>query len=241
MFWMQRLKQEEPDALWAISYSDLMSLLLAVFVMIASMSELRRGARFDRVRDAVRGALGFGAISEPRIPVRRVPTLAERLEQAGLVAPVGPPTSSAIEAVRCCEMVRDADRLVIQVAPEATFEAGSATLMPAGAAAVENLAPFLRRGETRIEIRGFGDGGPDDRSLDLSYQRARSVVKILMSSGVEARRICATACGDQDPMIVRQSGGALPVANRRIDIVVHAAPRPEGNDSFAEKGQQDAR
>ena len=53
MFWLRRFKNEDEGGSWLLAYGDLMSLLLAVFVMVAAMSELRGGSRFRMVRDAI--------------------------------------------------------------------------------------------------------------------------------------------------------------------------------------------
>ena len=62
MFWLKRLKGHESRWQWALPYGDLMSLLLAVFVMIAAMSELRAGGRFEDVAGGVRSAFGFSGV-----------------------------------------------------------------------------------------------------------------------------------------------------------------------------------
>ena len=86
MFWLKRLKANESRGQWALPYGDLMSLLLAVFVMIAAMSELRVDGRFQDIAIGVRSAFGFshrerqpslsGLLSDAR------PTLLEQLERA---------------------------------------------------------------------------------------------------------------------------------------------------------------
>jgi chemotaxis protein MotB len=245
LFWVQRLKHEDQDATWAISYGDMMSLLLAVFVMIAAMSELKPGAQFASVRDAMRGALGFAGV-EPRVEPSgwtRPLTLSEQFARAGLTGSAGGANGLADESLRCCDVSPEDGGLVIRIAGSASFESFSAALLPQGQAAVERLASLLKRGEARIEVRGFnGDGKAPVAAmyrdgLDLSYARARSVVNALIFGGVNARRIFISACGDQNPLVPQRSGEAPTAANRRIEIVVHAVKAIEGNDQFAEKGQ----
>jgi chemotaxis protein MotB len=247
VFWLQRLKQEEQDAAWAISYGDMMSLLMAVFVMIAAMSELRSGGRFETVRDAVWGAFGFSdARPTPgNSHWERPRTLSEQLARAGLLNPAAGKEAAPQEvALRCCDVSHEADRLVIRIAGPAAFERGSAALRQPAVAAVERLAALLRPGRARIEVRGHnGDGRIAPSSffrdgLDLSYQRARGVVNALVRAGVDADRLYVSACGDQEPLTAVTPAGLPTPANRRIEIVVHAVRAGGADRDFAEKGQQ---
>lgn len=246
MFWLQRLKQEEQDAAWAISYGDMMSLLMAVFVMIAAMSDLRPGGRFVSVRDAVWTAFGFREV--PPAPTQpewlRPLTLPEQLVRAGLLDPARRPAAEQDEALRCCDVSHESDRVLIRITGEASFERGGASLRPQALAALERLGALLRPGSARIEVRGHnGDGRIGATSfyrdgLDLSYQRARGVVEVLARAGVDRKRMYVSACGDQDPLIAGDTAGSPAPANRRIEIVVHAVQVDEGNGQVAEKGQQ---
>ncbi len=245
MFWLQRLKHEEQDAAWAISYGDMMSLLMAVFVMIAAMSELRPGGRFASVRDAVWGAFGFSDVPHkaPSLGWTRPPSLPEQLARAGLLSPTGPPPPLEDETLRCCDVTHEADRLVIRIAGAASFEKGSVSPSPQALAAIERLGVMLRSGQARIEVRGHNGDGPLAPTsfyrdgLDLSYQRARSVVDALIRAGVSGKRMCVSACGDQEPLVTPAPEGSAAAANRRIEIVVHAVRVEGGDGPIAEKGR----
>jgi chemotaxis protein MotB len=230
MFWLRRLKQADadPDAGWALSYGDLMSLLMAVFVMIAAMSELKVGPRFEQARGAVQSAFGFAP--EPALPDLgpvRPQTLAEKLRLAGFQ-----PASTwadAREALAGCDFVSEPDRLTIRIAGPSSFEAMSARLRTKGEAAAQCLAGFLAGGQLQIEIRGHAGDGPLPPAvpfrdpLDLSYARARAVADIFVRVGVAPERIRVTACGDTDPLI---EGAGPEGANRRVEIVVRATAAP---------------
>src|SRR5690606_9118558 len=74
----------DQDSAWAISYGDMMSLLLVIFVMIAAMSELKVNPRFERVSGAVRSAFGFAQPAGlPDLGPTRTETLLERLGRMG--------------------------------------------------------------------------------------------------------------------------------------------------------------
>jgi flagellar motor protein MotB len=218
-----------------------MSLLLAVFVMIAAMSELRAGSRFDEVGSAVRDAFGFAPINgDAGEDTPAMQTLLDRLKQAGLQDRSFDPQEADDRALlRACEIVADRERLVIRVSGQTLFETHSARLRLEGFEVIHRLADFLAGGRSRLEVCGHnGDGPlPADAAfrdgLDLSYVRARAVVDALTRAGVEPERLMITAAGDQDPLASERSGAASGL-NRRIEIIVHADTSASRSESIAE-------
>lgn len=247
LFWLKRLKQvDREESSWALSYGDLMSLLLAVFVMIAAMSELRAGDRFDTVGAAVRSAFGFATIGGDAEagadPVSKAPlTLLERLAQAGLEqTEANRGRSWDEERLASCDVTRERDRVVIQVAGPTSFSTFSAQLRPEARRAVARIAGFLIEGQTRVEIRGHnGDGRLPAEALfrdglDLSYARARVVADELIAAGVPKGRLHVAAWGDSDPLPGKAGSGADGM-NRRVEIIVHAATAAVPTRVIAEK------
>lgn len=251
MFWARKLKKtEDTDSSWALSYGDLATLLLAVFVMIAAMGEVKADA-FKRVTGGVRQAFGFAALHPgTAAQLRKPPTLLERLEQAGFAHRtqlnlVGP--DDAVLAP--CDLLIEGDQMVLRIAGHASFGEHDAALQPAADKALRRLAEFLADGGNRIEVRGHAEADPlpegtlyRDR-MDLSYARARNVATALAQHGVSRNRIFVTAWGDSDPLSAEpelpQTAGLkrlsatpprmeLPEGgDRRIEIIVHAVPAAE--------------
>ncbi len=226
MFWLKRLKADEAGTPWELSYGDMMSLLLGVFVLICTMSELRPTAKFSSVSGAMRSAFGFGALPEEVFgtPAQQL-SLADRLRQAGLHRREAQDEDAALSL---CDMVAEQDRLVIRVSGPASFDRHSARLKPQAERALQRIAGFLAGGRAQLEIRGHGGDGPVPPAMplrdgiDLSYQRARTAADVLIRAGVQPQRVRITAWGDHDPLV---GGGAdaTPVGvNRRLEIVVHA-------------------
>jgi len=245
MLWLKPLQGESDESSWALPYGDLMSLLLAVFVMIAAMSELRQGRRFCVVRSAVRSAFGFCSsegdwLSGYSSGERRL-SLLERLEGAGLGPGAGVPAAVDEAFWEPCEVFTVGDGLLIRIAGSASFEAASARLKPSAEGLIARLAQYLAGGEARVEIRGHsGDGrlpeaAPFRDGLDLSYARARAVADALTRAGVPAERLYISAWGDGDPLVLGVSEVAGAGVNRRIEMIVHSVPGAGQVHKIAEK------
>lgn len=245
MFWTRRYTETEGDSAWILSFADLMSLLMAVFIMIASVSELRHGRRFDRMRLSVQAAFGFPLTADESLEVSaavRPPTLAERLERLGLAAATGEVAESLdLESQVPCDVVTRSDSVLIRIGGGAVFDSFSASLKPAGERLLRRLATYLGDGRGRIEVRCYaGDGSipaeaPFRDASDLSYQRARAVASVLWAVGVPAQRVELVACGDV-PLSAAETPAAGSGVNRRIEIVVRVVDSPAAASAIAEKG-----
>ncbi|HSW46285.1 MAG TPA: OmpA family protein [Phycisphaerae bacterium] len=260
MFWLKRLKSVERDTHWSLPFGDLMSLLLAVFVMIAAMSELRAGSRYGSVAGGVRQAFGFSSPERPQaggIPTTRPMSLLDRLEQVGL-AEAGPlrlDPGAEDPGDAACQVVREADRLVLRFAGGMCFERYSGVLRPAADRVVGRLADHLAAGRGILEIHGYAGDGPIPENVpyrdawDLSYQRARAAADVLIRHGVAGERLCLVAMGDRqasnestDPSdrsiaTMRPASGGASLEQCRLEIVVRSGLTDPRAGKIAEKEQ----
>jgi len=248
LFWAKTDTEEAAGSSWLLPFGDMMSLLLAVFVMIAAMSELRRDGRFNRVGSAVRSSFGFSTIESPaviRAASERASTFVDRLEKAGLISS-GLRVPGAVDPAlaACCEVMTGPDRVVIQVSGAAAFERFGAQLMPRTRQLLSRVAEALADGQSDVEIRGHAGDGPLPPhagfrdAMDLSYGRARAAADLLIASGVAPDRISIIACGDQKSSLMesRWKDGAL---DRRLEMIVHARQAGVHALNIAEKERAD--
>jgi chemotaxis protein MotB len=244
MFWARKDTDEVGDTSWTLPFSDMMSLLLAMFVMIAAMSELRADSRFNAVGSAVRSSFGFSVAEKPNGSGSRSPrksTLVERLQKAGvLTSGVQPSQALDPELADSCEVVNLKDQVLIRVAGAASFDRFGSQPMPQARQLVLRIAEALASSQACLEVRGHaGDGALPPQTafrdkVDLSYARARAVADLLIGSGIAPDRVFITACGDHEPLVQAPAEeGATP--NRRIEIIVHAVKPVAHMLNIAEK------
>jgi chemotaxis protein MotB len=206
MFWLKRLKSGEEDVHWSVPYGDLMTLLLAVFVMIAAMSELKAGPQYNRMAGGVRQAFGFRA-KTPRaaaIPTARPMTLLERIEQVAKAdAGAARLDVGSDETTAPCEIAREGDRLVLRVPTVASFEPFSGAMKPETDRLLARLADYIAAGRGTVDVRGYAEdgmipaGAPFRDAWDLSYQRARAAADVIARCGVSRDRLCVIAMGNR--------------------------------------------
>jgi len=116
--------------------------------------------------------------------------------------------------------------LVVQVLTDKLlFQSGHATLQPAGAPLLNEVAQLLNVDQTHpITVEGYTDNVPIHSvefpsNWELSTARATTVVQYLISRGVNDNRLGAAGYADLHP-IASNATAAGRALNRRVDIVI---------------------
>ena len=107
------------------------------------------------------------------------------------------------------------------------FSPGRATLKKATSAELDHIRSVLRSKYSgkQIDVVGHTDSDPIKKSpwkdnLELSAQRALTVVRYLIGRGIPQKEIRAVGCGAARP-IASNATASGKTKNRRVEIVVH--------------------
>ncbi len=113
-------------------------------------------------------------------------------------------------------------KIYVSLSQELLFAPGSKVLDNKGKGAIAKLAGALMSDpDIQINVEGHTDAdGSDEANWDLSVGRAASVVKELVKSGIDAKRITASGRGEHFPVgpNTTKEGKAL---NRRTEIILN--------------------
>ena len=107
------------------------------------------------------------------------------------------------------------------------FSSGQATLKKATSSELNHIQSVLQQKyrNNPIDVVGHTDTDPIKKSkwkdnLELSSQRALTVVRYLIDRGIDDKRIRAVGCGAARP-VASNSNSAGKAKNRRVEIVVY--------------------
>ncbi len=212
-------KPEERED-WLLSYADMITLLLAFFVLLLSMSKID-AVKYEKVQGG----------------------LAKEVGGHDVVQPIDQLKSEVNAAVRGLKLNEDQvslgtdDRgLVLELDGGTFFEPGSAQLAPQYLPALIAMARSLnsqRYSGFQIEV----DGHTDDTNVstpvypsnwELSASRATMVVRLFIQTGIAPDRLEAVGFADTRPKVANRdaSGHPLP-ANEAINrrVTIHIFPR----------------
>ena len=235
--------EHETSERWLLTYADMITLLLALFVVLFAMSSIS-------VKKFLEFKLGLTQSFNPSAVV--LPGSNGLLSQPSTTGAAGTSTrvgvGSASQAVNHAQLhqisvqisqllvqrnlARDASvslgssSVVVQIlADRVFFQTDSATLGSAGAEVVDTIATVLAPKPNLVEVQGFTDnqpitGGPFASNWELSAARAANVTNRLnVIDGIAATRLSASGYSDTHPAAPNSSAVSR-AKNRRIDVVI---------------------
>lgn len=195
---------------WLISYADLLTLLLALFVVMYAASDKERAKQIvEGMSNMSGGSTGilFGTETEKNDRAK--------FEEAIMADPV---------LIQKTRMRQTRAGLVISLSEAGFFAPGEAVIDTQADSVITTIAESLKTGSADIRIEGHTDSTPISNARypsnwELSTARAASVLMRLTEKGIEPVRLSAAGYGGFQPV----ADNATPdgrAQNRRVDVVI---------------------
>lgn len=206
---------------WLLTYADLITLLMAFFIVMYAMSSVDVG-KYRALAHSLRGALAGNSFVE--LPLQGTAAEPDSLEAvgqevAGALAEMGLEGQGAV--------FRTERGVVISLYGAVLFDLGKADIRPDAIPVLDRVAEALARVPNYVSVEGSTDDLPINSLLfptnwELSVRRATTVVRYFVERhGLEPRRFLAVGYGEYQPMFPNDSE-ANRARNRRVDIVLLA-------------------
>jgi chemotaxis protein MotB len=214
------LLQEEPDEkeIWLITYADMVTLLLALFIIIASISEIDP-VKLEMITDQLRKATG-------QTETRKRP-LEEILKTLKQIA-----KDNNIESQ--LDISHDPRGIKLEFSSSIFFHSGDGDLQPGAKPILDKVAIALNaisHDGYRLYVEGHTDdtpiqGGRYPSNWELSTARSTNVLRYFISKGIDPKVLAASGFADTIPKAPNRDahGQALPdnqAKNRRVVIKVY--------------------
>jgi chemotaxis protein MotB len=230
---------DHPDERWLVSYADMITVLMCLFIVLFAMSNVDKG-KYEELKDSLSAAFGRevvegepvlsggvgedGAVEQPEAQTDVERALAELQHLRELRDQI----SERLESRGLHHLVEfgiDARGLSIKlVGSETFFDGNSAALRAEAEAVLTSIAPVLQSIDNQVTIEGHadprGNPAPFPTDWELSSSRATAVLRNLVETGgVAPQRISSVGFGSSRPVPAAE-GAAAGALNRRVDIVV---------------------
>ena len=206
--------KEEGGEDWLVTYADAITLLMAFFVLLYTVSEPNQ----HKFETKMGGVFEQFSGEKTAMPLQDL-----RNQVSTLISETGEATEA-----------QTTDRGVsFEFKSAKMFAPGSATILEGGVALLDRVAQmvtFMGYDDYRIEVQGHTDDIPINTAQfpsnwELSAARAAAVVRFLVSRGVEAKRLVAVGYGDTRPKAPNRDEAGEPIrenqaANRRVEIEI---------------------
>ncbi len=210
---------------WLLTYSDLITLLAAFFIVMYSMSMVD-AKKFGRIAEALNGVLKGGK-QLVRVQNDHKKT-GHGLLQIGDLAMIQQQIEEKFKGLKRQEDIKTeiTERgLVVHIMESALFKQGSARLEQRAMEVLDIIANKIAGMPNHIRIEGHTDDQPIHNPLypsnwELSSARATEVVRYYTNNhAIAPDRISALGYGEYRP-VRPNSSIENRAANRRVDIVV---------------------
>ncbi len=248
---MKRSEEEkhENSERWLLTYSDMITLLLVLFIMMYTISKvdtdkfealayqlgITLGAEVSVVQEAGDtsdmdndewSGLGDSHTSKPEVSSPQASTAAASQQVQGVKSIQDQIQELVDEAgIETLVGIHTEQRGVVVSLKEALlFNSGSADVNKEGQEMLKKMSGIFTTVDNYISVEGSADNVPISSARyasnwELASQRAINVAKLLQSYGVDPARLSSTSYGEYRPVAPNDSEENKE-RNRRVDIVI---------------------
>jgi chemotaxis protein MotB len=248
--------EHENHERWLLTYADMITLLLALFIVMFAMSSVN-ATKFQSLQQSLQDAfsgkiLGGNSISHTGESVQEEAT--PKVSEATLTPVTASSPKAQAEQTDFRKLKAKIDRLVaeqgltqkVETAIEkrglavrvltdgVLFDSGSAHVKPAAEPLLEKIGGILATGLAHpVRVEGHTDNipisGAYPSNWELASSRASGVVRVLLGTPLKSSPFEAVGRAALDP-IASNASDAGRAKNRRVEIVLprqHAEPTPQ--------------
>jgi len=197
---------ESHSGRWLISYADLITTLMVLFLALYAMQLAKN--KESEIRSATQPVSTAAPADKARVVDQALIASLEALRQRGEITIV--PQARGIE---------------IGINAKILFNAGDATLLPESLGVLGRIADVLREAPAgNILVEGHTDSTPISNAKyasnwELSSARAGAVVRYLVERGIEPHRLAAIGRADNYPLVAGNDPASRAL-NRRVTLIV---------------------
>ena len=226
-----------PLALWLITFSDLMTLLLTFFVLLLTMASMDNAILTTvTLTTADLGLLdkrGSGRVNaKDRLVVELMEKPWEVLEKQDRIKDLLFPDDTLPEELDKStlddnlEVLARQDGVALVFTNDILFLEGESQLSAKGRFLIGRLVPIMTQTEAPINVAGYTDNVPGKQKDNyvLSTERAMAVLGFFLDSGFDPGRFSVSAYGEAFPL----GDNATPegrARNRRVEILLKTSGR----------------
>lgn len=201
---------------WLMSYLDVLTLLITLFVLLLSLAgsgevetgQEQAGEQSDRGMPGTnRAAVGLSPRSEGLLP--RNQGLQPQFQDLD------------VEGV---SVAQGEQGITLRIDDNLLFASGDAQLTESGREVIEALVPTLEAFEGQISVEGHTDNIPIatarfPSNWELSMSRSIAVLRHFIAAGIPENRLRAIGYADTEPLESNETAAGR-AANRRVEILV---------------------
>ena len=210
---------------WLVSYADFMTLLMAFFVVMYSISQVSE-EKYRILTETFNEAFNLSGYSDAQ-PIRDSSSGNDANDVPEFFTRITEQLDKSFESLIEDEFITvtgDERWLQIELQSAILFGSGGAVLSRPAEAIIGELTSAMSAYNNVIRVEGFTDDIPIKNRLfssnwELSTARATAVVRLMESQGIAPQRLAAVGYGEHQP-VAKNDTEAGRARNRRIVLMV---------------------
>jgi chemotaxis protein MotB len=211
---------------WLLTYADLITLLLAFFVMLYVFSK-QDTRKYDAMTMQLKAIFSGGAgvvVEGGRTGSQTIEGASEGPSNIQIRRELEKQIKAEVQENNI-SVITDERGIVIRIMDKAFYDTGKADLKEKARATLDKIAPVIKNLPNEIRIEGHTDNVPISTyefksNWELSVRRATEVVRYLVErGGISPKRISAAGYAEYRP-VAENNSEANRALNRRIEIIV---------------------
>ncbi len=216
---------------WALSYGDMMTLLLTFFVLIVSFSTTEL-IKFRQAMGSLRGSMGVLLEQDGASVVQKHQTSVNINVQNQMMLQVVREMESVVfemDLQHGIGIEMHENGLIFRLYDVISFEPGQTRLNPQVYPILEYIGMILQFIPTDVRVEGHTDNipilaGPFQSNWELSWARSMSVVRYFVNNmNINPTRFASVGCGEYKPVVPNTSPDNR-AKNRRVEIILTLEP-----------------
>ena len=239
---LMKRKSQEGDELWLVSYADMVTLLLGLFVILYSFSTID-STKLSAVSDNISSALGKSEkekarkeskekiVSKEKRKIQALSMMVNMVGQGNMESFVKDmeniekrkQKAEVVRNILAQEALNKESNLLEIVIPSQFLFASGSTTIPA--ATLKQLAPIAKKIKSlenlvEVDIEGHSDAtpistGPYPSNWALSAARAGSVAQALIKHGVKPNLLKPHGLSSTRPLFPEKNSQGIPIYENR--------------------------
>lgn len=237
---MRKKKPEEHEnnERWLVSYSDFITLLMVMFVVLYSMGQVDVN-KYKQLADSMRAAFSGGGtmkIVDPQInqvgggsqdarpnPIT-IPGIPQRPPESQEVASELTTMLKEMNLGNAVSVQTNIEGVLISLSEKLVFTPGTAVLNPDAYSVIDTIVRMVAHIDNQVRIIGHTDTTPpsDPRyhnNWELSSGRAIVIADYLISKGIAPDRLMVSGRGEYQPVFPNDTSEHRSL-NSRADVVI---------------------
>jgi chemotaxis protein MotB len=225
--------EDEDEAIWLVTYADLMTLLLVFFIIMYAISSINL-LKFRSVLASIQFSLGEKNPGIGLLEIVKTEQLDKKVSLAdltGLKSRENEMLGDIEDLIQKKQLGKhiiaqiSEGKIYIQIRGKVLFDSGAAQLNDGARPILDKIVGIIQDYEEfNVNIKGHTDNTPISTAQfasnwELSAIRATTVLKYFIDGEVNPMRLTATGYGDLLPLVTNNSAENR-ATNRRVEFVL---------------------